>query len=57
MSLDPKLACTQCHPAINPKHPDVTKLDTTYLSPDSQNNIHFVSCTSCHPKGTPTPGK
>jgi hypothetical protein len=55
MSLDPKQACAQCHPAINPKHPDVTKLDTTYLSTGSQNNIHFVSCASCHPKGIPTP--
>jgi len=57
MSLDPKQACAQCHPAINPKHPDVTQLDTTYLSSDSQNNIHFVSCASIQPKGTPTPEK
>jgi hypothetical protein len=57
MNLDPKQACAQCHPAINPKHPDVTKLDTTYLSLNSQNNLHFVTCASCHPKGTPTPKK
>lgn len=57
MSLDPKQSCTQCHPKVNPKHPDVTKLDTTYLSADSKNNIHFVSCNTCHPKGTPTPTK
>jgi hypothetical protein len=55
MSMDPKQACAQCHPAINPNHPDVSRLDTTYLSPDSQNNIHSVSCASCHPKGIPTP--
>jgi len=55
MSMDPKQACAQCHPAINPKHPDVTHLDTTYLSAGSQNNIHFISCASCHPKGIPTP--
>jgi len=55
MSLDTKQACAQCHPAINPKHPDVTGLDTTYLSPGSQNDIHFVTCAGCHPKGTPTP--
>jgi hypothetical protein len=57
MSLDPKQACAQCHPNANPKHPDVTKLDTTFLSADSKNNIHFISCASCHPKGTPTPTK
>jgi hypothetical protein len=55
MSLDPHQACTNCHPAANPKHPDVTTLDTTYLSADSKNNIHFVTCATCHPNGTPTP--
>jgi hypothetical protein len=57
MSLDPHQACAQCHPGVNPKHPDVTQLDTTFKSADSQNNIHFVSCATCHPKGTPTPTK
>jgi hypothetical protein len=57
MSLDPKQACASCHPAVNTKHPDVTKLDTTYLSATSPNNIHFVGCATCHPKGTPTPAK
>jgi hypothetical protein len=55
MSLDPKQACQQCHPAANPKHPDVTTLDTTYVKAESPNNIHFISCTTCHPNGTPTP--
>lgn len=55
MSLDPKQSCQQCHPKVNPNHPDVTTLETTYLKPDSPNNIHFVSCKSCHPNGTPTP--
>jgi hypothetical protein len=55
MSLDPHQACATCHPAVNPKHPDVTTLDTTYLKADSKNNIHFVSCATCHPQGTPTP--
>ncbi len=49
MSLDPHEACAQCHPKVNPKHPNVTKLDTTYASPDSKNDIHFVKCTTCHP--------
>jgi hypothetical protein len=35
----------------------VTQLDTTFLSADSQNNVHFVTCASCHPKGTSTPAK
>jgi hypothetical protein len=55
MSLDPKQSCKQCHPSVNPKHPDVTQLETTFKSPDSKNDIHFVSCSTCHPKGTPTP--
>ncbi len=57
VSLDPHLACAQCHPQVNPLHPDVTKLDTTYLSKDSPNNIHFVSCLTCHPSGPPTATK
>ncbi len=57
MSLDPHQACAQCHPNVNPKHPDVTKLDTTFLSADSKNNIHFVTCLTCQPGGTPTPTK
>jgi Cytochrome c7 and related cytochrome c len=57
MSLDPKQSCATCHPKVNPNHPDVTQLDTTFLSADSQNNVHFVTCASCHPKGTPTPAK
>lgn len=55
MSLDPKQSCTQCHPNVNPEHPDVTKLETTFLSAESENDIHFVRCASCHPMGTPTP--
>ncbi len=58
MSLDPHEACAQCHPqAGNPKHPDVTKLDTTYKDKESKNDIHFVSCATCHPNGVPTPAK
>jgi hypothetical protein len=48
MSLDPRLACAQCHPAANPNHPDVTTLDTTYLSHDSEHDIHFIKCATCH---------
>jgi len=52
MNFDP--TCGQCHPAIGPgKHPDVTTLDTTYKDLNSKNNIHFVTCKSCHPKSIP----
>jgi hypothetical protein len=47
-SLDPTGACSRCHPGVNPKHPDVTKLNTTYASANSPNNIHFISCANCH---------
>ncbi len=57
MSLDPHQACANCHPKVNPKHPDVTTLDTTYLKADSANDIHFIKCSTCHPNGTPTPTK
>jgi hypothetical protein len=53
MGMDPKGSCATCHPGANPKHPDVTKLETTFKSSDSKNNIHFVSCTACHTKGVP----
>jgi hypothetical protein len=54
MNFSPKGSCAQCHPAIGPgAHPDVTKLDTTYKNVNSKNNIHFVTCKSCHPKTIP----
>lgn len=55
MSLDASKSCSQCHPTVNPKHPDVTQLDTTLKSADSKNDIHFLTCKTCHPNGTPTP--
>ena len=49
MNVDPHGACTRCHPSVDPpNHPDVTTLDTTYKSTDSPNNIHFITCTTCH---------
>lgn len=47
-TLDPTGACGRCHPAVTPNHPDVTKLETTYSNPNSANDIHFISCASCH---------
>lgn len=55
MSLNPHQACAQCHPKVNPRHPDVTRLDTAFNSKDSKNDIHFVICQTCHPRGVPTP--
>ncbi len=58
MNLDPRDSCRFCHPAVGPKgHPDVTKLDTTYLNKDSKHNIHFVSSKTCHPLGIPAAKK
>lgn len=53
MSLEAKRACSQCHPKVSPKHPDVTRLDTTFRAATSRNDIHFVKCATCHPKGVP----
>ncbi|MBI3872815.1 MAG: hypothetical protein HY304_07045 [candidate division Zixibacteria bacterium] len=51
MNIDPHESCGRCHPGVNPGHPDVTTLNTTYRSADSPNNIHFVQCATCHPTG------
>ena len=49
MNIDPYDSCTRCHPGVDPRgHPDVRTLDTTYKRRDSQNNIHFLTCTTCH---------
>lgn len=45
---DARNSCTRCHPAVSNCNLDVRKMDTTYLNPDSPNNIHFVSCSDCH---------
>ena len=47
-SNNPKNSCITCHPAISNCGQDVTTMNTTYASPASPNNIHFVSCTDCH---------
>lgn len=43
-------SCDKCHPAISNCRLDVKKMNTTYLSSSSQNDIHFVSCRNCHPE-------
>lgn len=47
-SNDARNSCTTCHPAISNCGLDVAKMNTTYLNPDSPNNIHSVSCKGCH---------
>ena len=49
-SNDARNSCSSCHPAISNCGLDVTKMNTTFLSADSPNNIHFVECIDCHPK-------
>ena len=45
---DARNSCVNCHPAVSNCKMDVTKMNTTYLDPDSPNDIHTVSCTDCH---------
>ncbi len=47
-SNNPRNSCNKCHPAISNCKLDVKTMNTTYLSPDSPNDIHFISCKSCH---------
>ena len=41
-------SCKQCHLAISNCNIDVTTMNTTYFSSSSPNDIHFISCQSCH---------
>jgi hypothetical protein len=41
-------SCKTCHPAISNCGLDVTKMNTTFADLKSPNNIHSVSCRSCH---------
>ena len=47
-SNDSRSSCKNCHPTISNCKIDVTTMNTTYLDINSPNNIHFVSCSSCH---------
>lgn len=47
-SNEQRNACAKCHSAITNCKIDVTTMNTTYLSPDSPNDIHFLSCRNCH---------
>jgi hypothetical protein len=42
-------SCIKCHTDVSANcRLDVRKMNTSYFNPESKNNIHFVSCTSCH---------
>jgi len=41
-------SCDKCHPAISNCNLDVKSMNTSYYSPSSPNNVHFVSCDDCH---------
>lgn len=47
-SNDARNSCKNCHPALSNCGLDVTKMNTTYFEANSPNNIHSVSCSSCH---------
>lgn len=50
-SNDARNSCRNCHPAISNCKIDVTTMNTTFADIKSPNNIHSVSCISCHPDG------
>jgi hypothetical protein len=41
-------SCDNCHPALSNCGLDVKRMDTSYRNPESPNNIHRISCTTCH---------
>jgi hypothetical protein len=48
-----RASCASCHPRLSNCGLDVEKMDTTFVSPKSGQNIHFVKCGDCHPRGVP----
>jgi hypothetical protein len=52
-SNDARSSCVQCHPKFSHCGLDVTKMDTSFRSSESQHNIHTVHCTDCHTTGVP----
>jgi len=56
-SQDASASCKTCHPRLSNCGLDVETMDTTFRSPTSRHNIHFVKCSDCHPKGVPNRSK
>jgi len=47
-SGETQFSCDECHPAMSNCGIDVKQMNTTYKDPKSLNDIHQVSCNSCH---------
>jgi hypothetical protein len=43
-------SCEKCHPGVSNCGTDVRTMNTTFLSPTSENDIHTVACKDCHPE-------
>jgi hypothetical protein len=52
-SLDARRSCATCHPKSSNCGLDVERMDTTFKSPTSPHDIHFVKCADCHVDGVP----
>lgn len=52
-SQDARASCGTCHPKMSNCGLDVETMDTSFRSPSSRHNIHFVKCADCHPEGIP----
>jgi hypothetical protein len=52
-SNDARQSCLKCHPVISNCGQDVEKMNTTFYRLDSPNDIHWITCTSCHEKRNP----
>jgi len=49
-----RASCANCHPKMSNCGLDVESMDTTFKSPDSKHNIHWVKCSDCHTHGVPS---
>lgn len=48
-----RASCAGCHPRLSNCGLDVEKMDTSFRSAESRNDIHRVACRDCHPAGPP----
>lgn len=52
-SNNPRNACVKCHPKFSHCGLNVELMNTSFLHPESPNNIHSVKCIDCHKDGIP----
>ncbi len=52
-SQDARASCKTCHPRLSNCGLEVETMDTTFRSPTSPHDIHFVKCSDCHTKEVP----